>query len=317
MSTSAGAETGLVRLGDGAWAWLQEDKGLGWSNSGLVTGAGGLVVDTLYDLPLTRRMLDAYAEVHPDPPARLVNTHHNGDHCWGNQLLAGAEIIAHRGCAERFLEVTPERMAAIAAMPDPPEHLEHLVAAIGAFDFSGIELTPPTTVIDGDVVLDLDGRPVERLYVGPAHTEGDVVVHLPADGVLYCGDVLFHRCTPVGWEGDFATWIAALERMAALEPEHVVPGHGPLCGVDGLLELRDYLVHVVEESRVHHAAGRTPLEAAMRIELGRWAEWNEPERLAVVVHRAYKELDGGAWDEPFDRAAATLDEATLRRARFS
>jgi len=72
-----------------------------------------------------------------------------------------------------------------------------------------IVLTPPTTLIDTDTVVDLDGLEAHLLYVGPAHTPGDVVVHLPTEGIVFTGDILFHHCTPIGWEGTFANWIAA------------------------------------------------------------------------------------------------------------
>ena len=94
----------LSQIGADVYACLQPDTGLGASNSGFVNRGGGLVVDTLYDLPRTQRMIDLYATVARDPARRLVNTHHNGDHCWGNQLFAeaGTEIIGHRLCAEWF-----------------------------------------------------------------------------------------------------------------------------------------------------------------------------------------------------------------------
>ncbi len=98
------------------------------------------------------------------------------------------------------------------------------MAALRDFDFHDIVLTPPTTLIEGDTQLDLDGLDVRLLYVGPAHTPGDVVVHLPTEGIVFTGDILFHRCTPIGWQGTFANWIAALERIEALEPATVVPG---------------------------------------------------------------------------------------------
>lgn len=304
----------LRRLEDGIYACEQPDRGLGWSNSGFVARGGGLVVDTLYDLPRTRRMIDLYAGVHPEPARRLVNTHHNGDHCWGNQLFAGAEIIAHRGCASRFFDVSPERLEAIRTMPDPPDAIAGLAHELAPFDFSGIELTAPTTVVDGDRTLDLDGLRVDLLHVGPAHTEGDLVVHVPDAGVAFLGDVLFHRCTPIGWEGSTDRWIAALRCVEALAPQHVVPGHGPVCGVDGVREMREYLEFVQREARAHHDAGRTPLEACLRIELGPYAAWNEPHRLAANVHRVYRECDGASWDDRFDAAVVMADERALRAA---
>ena len=90
---------GLHELGPGSYAWLQPDGSWGWSNAGLVVdGEESLLVDTLFDLPLTRAMLDAMRDA--VPAARsidvLVNTHANGDHCFGNELVEGAVIVASR-----------------------------------------------------------------------------------------------------------------------------------------------------------------------------------------------------------------------------
>jgi glyoxylase-like metal-dependent hydrolase (beta-lactamase superfamily II) len=167
-------------------------------------------------------------------------------------------------------------------------------------------------VIDGDVTLDLDGTRVDLLYVGPAHTEGDVVVHVPDDGVVLTGDVLFHRCTPIGWEGSTGRWIAALARIEALAPEWVVPGHGPVCGVDGVREMREYLEYVQREASAAYDAGVTPFDACARIELGPYARWNEPFRLAANVHRVYRERAGSAWDDQGDTGAVMADLRALR-----
>lgn len=302
----------LTQLAAGVYACEQEDRGLGWSNSGFVARGGGFVVDTLYDLPLTRRMIELYASVHPEPAARLVNTHHNGDHCWGNQLFPDAEIIGHRGCVARFSMFQPAAAEAIRTMVDAPEHLRDLQAEFAPFDFSGIELVPPNHVIDGDVTIDLDGMRADVLWVGPAHTEGDLVVHLPEEGVLFAGDVFFHRCTPIGWEGSTAQWIAALARIEALAPEHVVPGHGPVCGVDGVRAMREYLEFVQREATAHHAAGRSVLDACRRIELGPYAAWNEPFRLAANVHRVYRECAGASWDDAVDASQVMADVRAVK-----
>src|SRR5947209_1673480 len=172
------SELARRRLTEHVYAAEQAQTGLGWSNSGLVAAGRGLVVDTLYDLPLTREMLGLYAEVFPDAPAQLVNTHHNGDHCWGNQLFAGAEIIAHEACMKRFFDFEPARAEAMRTMPDPPEGVRDIAEEWAPFDFSGITLTPPTRVIDDDVTLDVGGVRVDLLYVGPAHTEGDLIAHV-------------------------------------------------------------------------------------------------------------------------------------------
>ena len=111
-------ERGLAALGDGTWAWLQPDGSWGWSNAGLVVdGEETLLVDTLYDFPLTQEMLDAMRASVPAAARidRLVNTHANGDHCNGNALVGGAEIVASAACAEEMRHEDPATMAAMKA----------------------------------------------------------------------------------------------------------------------------------------------------------------------------------------------------------
>src|SRR5215468_4698501 len=103
----------LVEIGRDVYTCLQPDRGLGTSNSGLVNRGGGLVVDTFWDLPHTRRLIETYARVWRRPAERVVNTHRNGDHCWGNQLFPQAEIIGHRLCAAEFRKESPAMLEAL------------------------------------------------------------------------------------------------------------------------------------------------------------------------------------------------------------
>ena len=302
-----------IRLTEHVYACEQPRADTGWSNSGLIDAGRGLVVDTLYDVKLTREMAALYAQVRPAPVEIVVNTHHNGDHCWGNQVFAAAEIIAHRGCAERFASFTPEAAEAMRTMAEPPEQLADLVREWAPFDFSEVVLTPPTNVIDGDTTLDLDGVRVDLLHVGPAHTEGDLVVHIPDEGVVLMGDVLFSRCTPIGWEGSTDRWIQALQDVEALGPEHVVPGHGPVGGVDDVRAARSYLQDVKAHASSCWAAGTSVLDCCTGMDLGPYAGWGEPWRLAANVHRVYRESAGADWDASFDTGAVMRDVNELRR----
>jgi glyoxylase-like metal-dependent hydrolase (beta-lactamase superfamily II) len=294
----------LRQIARDVWACLQPDRGLGTSNSGLVDRGGGLVVDTFWDLPHTRRLREAYGRVWKGPARRVVNTHHNGDHCWGNQLFPEAEILGHRLCAAAFGREQPAFMQALrsaAGSEDPV--LAALAARLADWDFTGIELRPPTTVFDDRLVLDLDGVAVHLIHVGPAHTAGDVIVHLPGAGVVFTGDVLFRLCTPIGWDGTYARWMAALDEIVALAPEVVVPGHGPLCGLEGPREMKAYLAYVLAESRRFFDMGLPVLDAARRIDPGPYAGWTEPERIVFQVERAYREFQGVPFDAPLDVTA--------------
>ena len=306
--------TGLAQLSDKVFAYLQPDGGLGLSNAGLVgSKRDALLVDTLFDLPHTRRMLDEIARKVTADIGRVVNTHHNGDHCWGNQLVTGAEIIGHRRCAELMASLPPAALQQVKVLPDTVPAARALREGLEPFDFTGIELTPPTTFVpDEGMKLEVDGVALELIYVGPAHTAGDVIVHLPEEGVVFSGDVIFRLCAPIGWEGTFARWIAALERIAALGAHTIVPGHGPICDPEAALELRDYLVYVRAESERHFNTGASVEEAAMRIDLGPYADWLESERIVFSVDRAYRELRGEPYDQPLDFGGLMVIAAKVR-----
>jgi cyclase len=306
----------LREIATDVYACMQEDRGLGTSNSGLINRGGGLVVDTFWDLPHTRQLIEHYARVWKGPAQRVVNTHHNGDHCWGNQLFRGAEIIGHRRCAEGFMKEQPAAMQMLRYAGDSADPaIAAFAAALAMWDFDGIELTPPTTVFDGRLALVLDGTAIDLLYVGPAHTAGDVIVHLPAQRVVFAGDVVFRLCTPIGWEGTFDRWIAALDQMIALDPAVVVPGHGPLCGADGPREMKAYLQYVRAESQRFFDAGLPAIEAAKRIDLGPYAAWTEPERILFNVERAYRERRGEPYDAPIDTGSIFRGMVELRGER--
>jgi cyclase len=300
----------LREIGKDVYACLQPDRGFGTSNSGLVNRGGGLVIDTFWDLPHTRQLIESYARVWQEPARRVVNTHHNGDHCWGNQLFPQAEIIGHRFCAEAFARENPAMMQAVrdtAGSGDPV--LDEFAAGVQEWDFSGIELKPPTTLVEDRMELNLDGVLAQLIYVGPAHTAGDLIVHVPAQRVVFAGDVLFRLCTPLGWDGTYERWIEALDGIIALEPQVVVPGHGPLCGVEGPREMRAYLEYVRAESRRFFDEGLSAIEAAKRIDLGPYCGWTQPERVISNIERAYREFRG----EPFD---APVDLTTMMRAMY-
>ncbi|MBM4266621.1 MAG: MBL fold metallo-hydrolase [Deltaproteobacteria bacterium] len=306
----------LQEIGRDVYACLQEDTGLGKSNSGLVNRGGGLVVDTFWDLPHTREMIAQYQRVWRGPAQRVVNTHRNGDHCWGNQLFTGAEIIGHRMCAELFHLETPAGMQALreGASSDHPM-LREFGRALSEFDFTGIEPTPPTTLIDERMDIELDGVKVSLIWVGPAHTGGDVIVHLPEQRIVFKGDILFRLCTPIGWEGTYDHWIAALDRIVELDPEVIVPGHGPLCGVQGPREMKQYLQYVRAEAKPCFEQGHSILEACKRIDLGPYASWTEPDRIVFNVARAYRELRGEPFDAPINIAEVFGTMFELRKSR--
>ncbi len=290
---------GLHELGNGSYAWLAPDGSWGWSNAGLITdGEESLLVDTLFDLALTREMLTAMRDAAPLAATsfdRLVNTHANGDHCHGNELVGDAEIIASVASAEEMNELPPDALAAFMAMADElgpaGAYLRH---CFGAFQFDGIRFSPPTRTFSGELTVTVGDKPVELIEVGPAHTRGDVLVLSPADRTVFTGDILFIDGTPIMWQGPVANWIAACERIEAMDVESIVPGHGPITDKDGVRRVREYLGFVHDEARMRYEAGMTAFEAAKDIELGAFAGWRDAERIAVNVNTLYKEFNNSS-----------------------
>lgn len=284
---------GLHEVAAGTHAYLQPDGGWGWSNAGLVVdGEATLLVDTLFDLKLTADMLDTMRRAVPAAAAigTVVNTHANGDHCWGNQLVRDAEIVGSRACAEEMGGLPPALLAAVAKAPPEGPAGEMIARMWAPFDFDGIEVVPPTFTFDGELDLKVGDRAVHLIEVGPAHTQGDVVVHVPDAGVVYTGDILFNGGHPIVWAGPVANWAAACDRILALDPATVVPGHGPICGPAEVAAQRDYFTWLIAEATPRAEAGMTPLDAARDIVLGPYAGLGERERLVANVAAVYRDL---------------------------
>jgi glyoxylase-like metal-dependent hydrolase (beta-lactamase superfamily II) len=302
----------MHEVADGVWAYLQPDGGWGWSNAGLVTGDHtSLLVDTLFDLRLTAEMLEAMRRVSPaaEQISTVVNTHANGDHCYGNALLAGSEIVASARCADEMAQLPPSAMAGvIEAAPTLGLAGEFLARIFAPFSFEGIPDALPTRTFENRLDLRLAARRVTLLEVGPAHTGGDVVVHLPDDGVVFTGDILFHGGHPIVWAGPVANWVAACDRILELGAPVIVPGHGPLATPSAVADLKAYFEFLTQEARVRHAAGLSALEAARDIDLGPYAGWGESERVVANVHALYRDFGD---ESPTDVLAVMGEMAAL------
>ncbi|OIJ92500.1 MBL fold metallo-hydrolase [Streptomyces colonosanans] len=290
------AEPYTLALADDVHAYVQPDGGWCLNNAGFVSdGTATLLVDTTATERRTRALGAAVAATGAPAPRWVVNTHHHGDHTYGNGFFApAATIVSHVDC----------RREALAA----GRQLELIWPGndYGDIRIQGADLTyrDRTTVHAG-------GVDAEVIHPGVAHTVGDSVVWLPHRRVLFAGDLVFEGGTPFFLMGSLSGSLRALERLRALGAETVVPGHGPVTDPSAFDRTERYLHFVADVAQRNHAAGRTPLEAARATDLGGFAELRERERLVANLHRAYAELDGLPEGAPLDPLPAFQDMALM------
>lgn len=286
---------GMYQLGEGTWAYLSPPGSWGFSNCGLVTsGSEALLVDTQFDLRLTRDLLAAVAATAPGAEVgTVVTTHANGDHCWGNQLIPDAVVIGSAACGHGMSkEVQPADLAALSGPRSPATPLgDYMRRHFGAFDFAGIDVSPPTRIFSGQLQVAVGDRRVELIEVGPAHTDGDVIVHVPDAGVVFAGDILFIGGHPIMWTGPVQNWIAACDRITATGADQVVPGHGPVTDLAGVATFRGYLEWVAERAQAAYTQGLPYWEAGdPAVVPSAFAGWGNPERLVITMAAAYHGL---------------------------
>jgi len=273
-------ESGVKQLAPNIYAYIQSKATWYWSNAGFIVGKDYvMVVDSLATVGLTQRFRDEIRKITDRPVRYLINTHHHGDHTYGNHVFAGATIISHDRCRRELTE---------ARMMDP----NLLNTIFPEFDFRGIAVTLAHITFDSHLTLYIDGREIGLLHFGTGHTVDDIIVHLPDEGIIFAGDFIFLYCTPLGMEGSFAGWLKNLDAMAKLGAQTYVPGHGPVCGAEGLNLCRDYLVLVQREARKRFDKGMTVNEAAKDIDLGQFKQWPNHERILLNLERLWREFRG-------------------------
>jgi cyclase len=298
-------EQGLYDLGRGVYVWMVPNGSWGESNAGLITGAGeSLLVDTLWDVRHTQTMLSAMQPwLEANPIKTVINTHADGDHWWGNQLVTDAEIITSQSCYEEMTHIKPQSMLLLGKRLGPLLSLVG-VRKVGHW-FQGMvapyhfeEVTPvlPSRRFEGSLTLEAAGREIQLIEVGPAHTQGDFVVYLPKEKILFAADIVFVGSTPVMWAGPVDNWLAALDKILDMKVDTIVPGHGPITDKRGVEAVKDYWTFVYSEVRRRFDAGMTAERAAADIALSQefarqpFAGWNSPERLMTNTHTIYRQL---------------------------
>lgn len=288
----------LHEVSEGIYAYVQPD-GTWWiNNTGFVVGPQGITsIDSCSTERRTRAYLDTIASVSAAPVRTLVNTHHHGDHTFGNALFDTATIVAHERARSEMIAFGPPRELPFWQNPD----------------WGSLPLDPPFLTFTDRVALHAGDLRGDVIHVGvPAHTTNDCIVWFPERSTLFCGDLIFNGGTPFLLMGSVTGAVDVLRNvLAPLNAATVVPGHGPVFhGRAPLDETLDYLRFVLDLAGRGRAAGVSPLDAARDTDLGRFADWPDAERIVGNLHRAYAELDGLPVGDPIDVMTALGDMVT-------
>ncbi|EFL14274.1 MBL fold metallo-hydrolase [Streptomyces sp. C] len=286
----------VVQPAAGVHAYVQPDGGWCLNNAGWISDGGRtLLVDTAATERRALALREAVAASGVPLPRTVVNTHHHGDHTYGNATFAAdAVIIGHD-------DARAEQLAA--------GHQLELIWP--ATDFGAIEITAPDLTYSDRLTLYVGDTEVRVIHPGVAHTTGDSVVWLPRQRVVFTGDLVFAGGTPFLAMGSLAGSLRALELLRSLGAETVVPGHGPLTDASAYDATERYLRYVAELAREGREKGLTPLEVAQGADLGEFAAWRESERLVANLHRAYAELAGEPEGVPLDILAVLRDMTVM------
>lgn len=313
-----GAVHAWEQLAPGVHAWVHPVGEWGLSNAVLVQGRGtAALIDTQWDEPMTHWMLDCAPE--HEPIQTLIYTHPDGDHIWGGAALGGLqEVLGSKALAEHFAEESPGRLALLARVASLPAKTPLLRAPgplgllselqlltryvdvlLGGWEFGAVRAVAPTATFIGRAEREIGGRELVVHEAGPIHSASDSWVHLPGDGILVAGDLMFIGVIPVMWAGSCGAWVQALDAMLAVKPARVVPGHGRVGDASDLQTLRDHFSWLAERVDAGHRRGDRATaitESAIADARDRdlpWASWHGPERMHFSVVSELRHLAGG------------------------
>lgn len=277
--TTVSYKTGVIEVAPQAYALVQE---AGLTNAGFIVGEEGvLVIDSLMTPTLATRLLSAIRSVTKAPIRYLVDTHYHGDHLFGNQYFLPVPIIGHVNCRRELLEKFEANMQRYRnTRPELFPELEQ------------IRMTPPDLTFEDRMTIRLGEREVQLIYLGRAHTAGDILLYLPQDKLLYAGDIAFHKVLPAFPDGHIVKWMDVMEETAKLDAETIVPGHGPVGGKSEFDEARELMGHLHREVRMGFDMGLPEAETAKKVDLGKFSGFLAQDRVGQITHMAYLAYSG-------------------------
>lgn len=272
------AEARLQRVSAHAYVFKGD---FGLPNSGVVlTPEGVVVVDTQWSAAAARQLMQAIRRLTDLPVRRVLLTHGHPDHMAGNAVFkeAGAEIVAHEAAAR---DMRQRGEALLARLRLRTRRLEEK-----------IPLVLPDRVFTGTLTFRLGGVEIRAMGFPHGHAPGDAVVSLPQERVLFAGDLVMVDRFPRFWDASSSGWLQALDALAGLPVETLVPGHGILGGRSALQRMQRLLQDLRAAVARALSQGVGPLEAQRLVSLPAYRDlYNYAAALPGAVGRVYEEME--------------------------
>ena len=275
LALNSHAQINVVqKVADGVYFHEGDVKNSGHCNNGwVIFDDYVLVVDA--NFPSGAEVIIPKIKALTDRPVRFAfDTHHHGDHAYGNQVWAnqGATIVAHVGVLEEM------KKGETGLFGDKPGRWEQ--TAKDRPDVAASKLKAPSLLYRSGMIFDDGKHPVELLHFGVAHTQGDGWAWLPKEQILFTGDACVNG--PYNYTGDanIGEWIKTLEAAKKLKPKIVCPGHGPMGGPELLDDQQAYFVALQEAVKKY--AGEEPAKVETAVPLI-MSELKKNQRIARYV----------------------------------
>lgn len=283
----------VIKLADRVYGY-EEIRQPGFTTVSLfvVGDRGVLIADGQGSPAATQRMLDEIRKVTSTPVRWYVVGSDHGDHTAGNSVLPpGITYIVHPTSRAQLVR---DSAAAVAANT---RAVADAAAKGGPPPVPRVVVVPPQAMTSDREQVDLGGISVQVMFMGRAHTGGDLMVHLPRERILFMSEAFLNRVFPAMRSAYPSEWAAMLDRALAMENTRFIPGHGFIEDVttsrDELREYQRALRAVIAEVTRLHARGLSLDEAIAQAQWGPYQEWFlRDQQAAVAVRRVYDELAG-------------------------
>ena len=286
------SSTTVQKVSDNTYVLTDKDMEM---NSTLIVGKKDcILVDTRQNISLAKESQSAVKSVTLKPIKYLINTHYHGDHTFGNQLFVEVQdIIGHKKTRATLLETGEQ-------------HKDFFRDFFGVSGTDKVVITPPTLTFENELSIQFDNMTIkishtDNAHTDNAHTDTDCYIHIPEQKLLITGDLFNNRT--IAFTGDpqcnIGGWIKAIQEMAALDIETVIPGHGPFGKKEDLIVYRQYFEKLQTVAKQEFEKGKTREEMKESLKLPEYKEWGHyDDWLSVNIETAYNELSRKQHEQP-------------------